>query len=251
MKKPILIILERDRPHRDGWLLGKLADSVGHLFSEIFYIGTQAEMMYTLLDPHGKLSKYPAWIRKPIKAALLLLHPARWSYYVTWFRKEPTIAERCEKLKKILRKIKRRDKRLWVESEEYMKGGREIVVLGRSSGGRVASLVASELEALAVESDPREAYISKIICIGYPFRHPEKADEPERYAHLEHMRTPFLILQGRQDPYGSEDMLLENKNTYKISPPASINFFDADHDFNVSGSEWGKVVDLITKFVEN
>ena len=59
-----------------------------------------------------------------------------------------------------------------------------LVIGGKSMGGRVASMIADE----CVSADR----ITGLLCIGYPFHPPAKADNL-RTAHLEHLHTPTLI----------------------------------------------------------
>ena len=90
-------------------------------------------------------------------------------------------------------------------------------MLARSSGGRVASLIADELG------------LKQIVCLGYPFKHPEQDDEPARYAHLAQLKTPMLIIQGIQDEYGGTEI----KNRYELSNNITLLFLDTDHNFAI------------------
>lgn len=65
-----------------------------------------------------------------------------------------------------------------------------VVLAGRSMGGRVATMIADEVQAKAV------------IAFGYPF-HPPRKPENLRTAHLENLQTPTLIVQGERDPFGT------------------------------------------------
>lgn len=71
-------------------------------------------------------------------------------------------------------------------------GGAKVAIGGKSMGGRMASMVADE------------AAVRALICFGYPF-HPPGKHEQLRTAHLEHLRTPALIIQGTRDPFGTRD----------------------------------------------
>jgi predicted alpha/beta-hydrolase family hydrolase len=71
-------------------------------------------------------------------------------------------------------------------------GGPAVFIGGKSLGGRMASMVADETRARG------------LICFGYPF-HPPGKPERTRTEHLEHLRTPALILQGTRDPFGTPD----------------------------------------------
>lgn len=224
-QKPILIILQRDNYLKDGDLLKSLDDSLKSYFESVIYFDPYSRHTSVFLDPLGKLNTLPVWIRKPYKACVLLKYPSKWSYF--WlclkniFRKpEISIKRRCKKLQQLICKLK--------------KEGREVVVLGRSSGGRVASLVADETQ------------VNKIICLGYPFRNPEIGDEPERYIHLEHIKAPFLIFQGEHDVYGAREIF----EKYKFSPSVKVEFVDTDHDFVISKDTLNKIVQRISTFLQ-
>jgi len=68
--------------------------------------------------------------------------------------------------------------------------GDPIAVGGKSFGGRVASMIADDVEAAAV------------VALGYPF-HPPGKPENLRTAHLLTLRTPMLVCQGERDPFGT------------------------------------------------
>lgn len=70
-------------------------------------------------------------------------------------------------------------------------GGR-VAVGGKSFGGRVASMIADDVDAAA------------IVALGYPFHPPGKPDNL-RTAHLLNLRTPMLICQGERDPFGTAE----------------------------------------------
>lgn len=58
------------------------------------------------------------------------------------------------------------------------------VLIGRSSGGRVATVFAMRRPVKAV------------ICFAYPLKHPNSVLEPIRFSHLAHITVPTLIFQG-------------------------------------------------------
>ena len=94
-------------------------------------------------------------------------------------------------------------------------GGKKIVIGGKSMGGRIASMVADDAGVLG------------LVCLGYPFHPPGKL-EKTRTSHLEHLRTPTLILQGTRDTFGSP----EEVGTYKLSTAIRIEWIeDGDHSF--------------------
>ncbi|MGJ4858351.1 alpha/beta family hydrolase [Labrys sp. La1] len=93
-----------------------------------------------------------------------------------------------------------------------------LVIGGKSMGGRVASMIADDLQA--------EGRIAGLLCLGYPF-HPIGKPEQLRTAHLADMRTPALIAQGTRDLFGTR----EEVATYTLSPRIEILWLeDGDHD---------------------
>lgn len=89
-----------------------------------------------------------------------------------------------------------------------------IIIAGKSMGGRVASMLADELQP------------SALICLGYPFYPAKKMDKP-RTEHLLDLRTPTLIVQGERDALGCRDVV----EAYNLSSAIEIEWMAlADHD---------------------
>ncbi len=109
-----------------------------------------------------------------------------------------------------------------------------VVLIGRSSGARVVSLLATERPA-----------IRAAICLGYPFRHPDKGPEPDRYKHLSGISVPTLIIQGDQDAYG--DAI--TARTYSLSPAARLEFISTDHAMRISNTSWDYINRRICHFL--
>ena len=80
-------------------------------------------------------------------------------------------------------------------------GPEELIVGGKSLGGRIASMVADE------------SAVRGLVCLGYPFHPPGRPQNP-RVDHLRRLRTPALILQGARDPFGSP----EEVRGYALAP---------------------------------
>jgi len=92
-----------------------------------------------------------------------------------------------------------------------------VFIGGRSMGGRVASMVADELHEAGT--------VLGLVCLGYPF-HPPGKPEQLRTAHLEHLRTPALIVQGTRDEFGTR----EEVSGYALSPSIELVWLeDGDH----------------------
>ncbi len=102
----------------------------------------------------------------------------------------------------------------WLEAIAAL-GANDLVIGGKSLGGRVASLVAEQ------------ALVRGLVCLGYPF-HPPGKPETLRVGHLLDMRMPALILQGTRDPFGRPP---EVRN-YALPPNVRIHWLaEGDHSF--------------------
>ena len=91
----------------------------------------------------------------------------------------------------------------------------EVVVGGKSMGGRIASMIADEVGAAGV------------VCLGYPF-HPPGQPERLRTSHLEALKTRTLVVQGTRDRLGTD----EEVASYSLSPSIELAWMeDGDHSF--------------------
>lgn len=89
-----------------------------------------------------------------------------------------------------------------------------VAIGGKSMGGRMASLLADELE------------VSALVCLGYPFYAAGKPEKP-RVAHLAELGTPTLIIQGERDALGN----CEAVAGYELSAAIELHWLQAaDHD---------------------
>lgn len=102
---------------------------------------------------------------------------------------------------------------------------RTIIAGGKSMGGRVASLLASD--ALG------RGDIAGLVCLGYPF-HPPGQSGQMRTGHLMVMSCPTLIVQGERDPFGLRG------EVEALALPAAIGVHwagDGDHDLGPRGGK--------------
>ena len=169
-----LLLVGRDDWQKDEALNLALLQQLKNNRIEIIWEDPAAPVIHFFRKIEQKYKIFSPRIKKChlrlIQIVYGLLHP---SYFVYLYkRKNNSVAFRCESLKKTIRKHG---------------GAKRTIVLARSSGGRVASLIADELN------------LKQIVCLGYPFKHPEQDDEPARYAHLAQLKTPMLIIQGIRD----------------------------------------------------
>jgi predicted alpha/beta-hydrolase family hydrolase len=118
-------------------------------------------------------------------------------------------------------------------------GPANLIIGGKSMGGRIASLIADE------------AQVAGLVCLGYPF-HPTGRPGQLRVAHLKDLRTPTLICQGTRDPFGSRDEV----SGYSLSSAIRILWLeDGDHGFKPRKSSgrteegnWAESITAIAEF---
>lgn len=113
---------------------------------------------------------------------------------------------------------------------------RNLILIGRSSGARIVTMHAST----------RPPHLCGVICLGYPFKHPKLALEPDRVAHLANLDVPTLILQGDTDDYGGA----EAATRYHLSPRISFQVVRANHEFHISHEIWDDIGQRIRAFIE-
>lgn len=100
------------------------------------------------------------------------------------------------------------------------KGPKTVAIGGKSMGGRIASMVADE------------EGVAGLVCLGYPF-HPPGQPAKLRVAHLEHLKTTALFLQGERDAFGTKDEVPQ----YSLSKKIRVLFLpDGDHSFRPRAS---------------
>ncbi|WP_323127910.1 alpha/beta family hydrolase [Marinobacter salinisoli] len=81
------------------------------------------------------------------------------------------------------------------ELRESLGADCRLLVGGKSMGGRMASILASERDG-----------IDGVIAFGYPFHPPGKLDR-WRVEHFTDVSCPFLVVQGTRDPFGKREEL--------------------------------------------
>ena len=90
-----------------------------------------------------------------------------------------------------------------------------LVVGGKSMGGRIASMIADEVDAAG------------LVCLGYPF-HPPGKPEQLRTKHLIDLQTEALFCQGERDTFGTRTEV----NGYSLSTQIRFSWaVDGDHSF--------------------
>lgn len=107
--------------------------------------------------------------------------------------------------------------------------GREVTIIGRSAGAILATQLADQFA------------IKKVICLGYPFKHPDKEEESYRTEHLQHIIATTLIFQGENDVYGN----VEQAKKYKLSSAIQLFSFETDHEYQCTEAELDKIKEFI------
>jgi hypothetical protein len=118
-------------------------------------------------------------------------------------------------------------------------GPEQLVIGGKSMGGRIASLVADA------------SGVAGLACLGYPF-HPAGKPERLRTGHLAELRTPCLICQGTRDTLGSAAEVAG----YNLARSIRLHWAaDGDHDLKprkASGrsteQNWTEAVEALDGF---
>ena len=121
-------------------------------------------------------------------------------------------------------------------------GSNNLVIGGKSMGGRVASLIADA------------AGVKGLVCLGYPFHVPGKEPGPNRLEHLEELKTPTLICQGTRDALGTRDEIAG----YRLSATVQLHWLeDGDHSFKprkTSGltedENWQNAINAVGAFIK-
>jgi hypothetical protein len=142
-------------------------------------------------------------LRKVIHRILLIKHPSFWHYFLNLYSE--SVSKQSLDFKRFIKKQKNTD----------------IYILTHSVGGIIASQVCN-IPA-----------IKKLICVGYPFKHPDNPEESYRTHHLQQVKKPILIIQGRDDYYGGESVI----SRYPLSSSIIIKFIDGEHDYNNTSIE--------------
>ena len=110
----------------------------------------------------------------------------------------------------------------------------ELVIGGRSFGGRACSVAASEgLE------------VAGLLLLSYPL-HPPGKPEKLRVDHFPDIAVPTLFISGEKDPFGSPDEFA----THLPAIPAATDMLWVPGAHSPKGNQEGAVVDLVKAALE-
>jgi predicted alpha/beta-hydrolase family hydrolase len=113
-----------------------------------------------------------------------------------------------------------------MEAAATRSGGRPLWAVGKSFGGRMASMAVAEGMPAA-----------GLVYLGYPL-HPPGKPEKIRDEHLYGLTLPMLFLQGTRDPFATRELL--EAVAARIGPSATVVWREGgDHSFAVAGDKRG------------
>jgi len=222
--KKILVILGRENLHKDSYIYQNLFEKLKQKnleirfdpVDELNFIHLKVQDFSDRIQPNKLvLSLFSKWLK--LKFLLKFRH-----FGLGYFKlHEPN--QRDFDFRKVVM-------RYYLQT---LPRNREIYLVGRSAGARIATELADEFN------------IKQVFCLGYPFKQPDFVEEPERTDHLRTIKTPTLIFQGINDPYGGRELL----EKYTFSAAIKISFFDTDHDFGCLEEEYATIKYNITSIL--
>jgi uncharacterized protein len=109
-----------------------------------------------------------------------------------------------------------------IEQVRTAGGGSRLFIGGKSMGGRIATQLAAQGEA-----------VDGVFALGYPL-HPPGKPQQLRSAHLPTITVPVLIVQGERDPFGTPSELKPVIATMR-APVRLETVAAGDHSLGVKG----------------
>jgi predicted alpha/beta-hydrolase family hydrolase len=130
--------------------------------------------------------------------------------------------------------------------EQWSCTPREVVIGGRSMGGRMCSMAVAGFDGNEKAAQPALAplHVGGLVCVGYPL-HPPRQPTKLRTAHLPHINVPSLFVSGSRDEFGSPDELRHHLSS--IQAGSELRILDgARHDLR--GKD-GEVAGIVARWV--
>jgi uncharacterized protein len=200
MMKPVIIFVSRENLQEDSGLLIQLMRLINQDHYDVFFDPTDT----------FKWQKKPNFLYEGIRYILIKIKVWGWlraRYHFIFNTPSKSIDLRAQKLIRYVSEI----------STET-----EITLIARSAGGIVCAYICAHVK------------IKQVICLGYPFFHPELGEQSYRTKPLFSIQTPFTIFQGKNDEYGGE------RATWKLAQfsKVMIHFLNTNHDFVMDEITW-------------
>lgn len=106
----------------------------------------------------------------------------------------------------------------------------ELVIGGRSMGGRMCSMAAAGFDGNGRSPQPAEEPlgVAAVVCVSYPL-HPPRQPATLRVEHLPHMNVPSLFVSGTRDEFATPEELQMHLAVMPLAP--EVHFIDGGrHD---------------------
>lgn len=120
-------------------------------------------------------------------------------------------------------------------------GAENLIIGGKSMGGRMATLIADDTK------------VRGVIPLGYPFYGAGRADKP-RIEHLKDLQTPTLICQGTRDAMGSHEtvtaLTLSNMISYHWSEDGDHSLKPRKKSGRTQDQNWSEAIEGIGRFLK-
>lgn len=229
--RKVLLFLGRSNNNKNSRPLEELLDRLllsGYL---MLWPGTKNQLTRKFLSDYSESishwldktlgpneSSIKRYIRRLIKGLILIFYPSKWDFFLKW--RDVEVVNQSQWIRQIIREFGT---------------NRSLYIISHSAGGIAAS---------NLHDEPN---LKKIICFGYPFKHPNRDDECYRTENLKCMKIPFLIIQGDRDEYGGT--VIENR--YQLSPNIEVEFVHSTHDYeDLSKDDWLRISKKIESFLD-
>lgn len=116
----------------------------------------------------------------------------------------------------------------------------EIVIGGRSMGGRMCSMAIASAENAHGSAETKDSLdVAGLVCVCYPL-HPPKHPEKLRSEHLPRILAPTLFVSGTRDEFGTVEELTKATTPMKNKTHAWID--GARHDLKNRDAEVGEII---------
>ncbi|MFZ9706985.1 MAG: alpha/beta family hydrolase [Ilumatobacteraceae bacterium] len=129
-----------------------------------------------------------------------------------------------------------------VACEKWSCAPSDIVIGGRSMGGRMCSMAVAGFDGNEKVTQPVDAAlrVAGLVCVSYPL-HPPTQPTKLRIAHLSGIDVPTLFVSGTRDEFGSPDELREHLAVVPNGP--RLEFIDgARHDLRGKNEVVARIV---------
>lgn len=126
--------------------------------------------------------------------------------------------------------------------EQWSCTPREVVIGGRSMGGRMCSMAVAGFNGNENVAQPAHTplQVAGLVCVGYPL-HPPRQPTKLRTAHLPYINVPSMFVSGSRDEFGSPEELRHHLSS--IQAGSELQILDGGrHDLRGKDDEVASIV---------